>query len=377
MKKIKKIVFYAYRENKGATGGPGGVLYLQNMILGTNYKNVELQYKFKQNNKILRKIRGLYLGAFVQVIMNELFAFGCYYICNDIGTAYALSCLHKKYSLIYHQQGTIIEELTNFGRKLKKKEIKMLEYIEKEAFTKAKSVHFPSNGAKDMYFSSTYCKVDLNKVIVGKKLPNTIDAEVDDSVSSQEDYIIQGIKSEDNILTFLSVGTITSAKGQDQTVDFLKSFAKKYKGNIRYILVGDGKLRKEVLDKLNNVQYKQNNFDYYYFRNLDHSDVMKLHKIADIYIMLHRISIFDLATLEAMNKGTAIVLSDVGGNREFNCENNVFLVKNNDYDKTINNIIKSNINFYKNKNKEVFRKYFSKSKFASNYKELLDIIISN
>lgn len=32
--KIKEIVFLTLRDNKGATGGPGGVLFLQKQMLG-------------------------------------------------------------------------------------------------------------------------------------------------------------------------------------------------------------------------------------------------------------------------------------------------------------------------------------------------------
>jgi len=57
-------------------------------------------------------------------------------------------------------------------------------------------------------------------------------------------------------------------------------------------------------------------------------------------MMLQRISIFDLATLEVMNKEKAIVLSAVGGNIEFNKENNIILF-NNDYELTAKQILEA------------------------------------
>ena len=44
--------------------------------------------------------------------------------------------------------------------------------------------------------------------------------------------------------------------------------------------------------------------------------------------MLHRISIFDLATLEMMNKSKCIILSNIGGNPEFNKDNNIITTNN-------------------------------------------------
>ena len=50
-RKYNNIIFMAYRNNKGATGGPGGVLCLQKKLLGTEYQDIPLVYKFKNTRR--------------------------------------------------------------------------------------------------------------------------------------------------------------------------------------------------------------------------------------------------------------------------------------------------------------------------------------
>lgn len=43
--------------------------------------------------------------------------------------------------------------------------------------------------------------------------------------------------------------------------------------------------------------------------------------------MLHRISIFDFATLEAMSQHSAIILSKIGGNLDFDMNSNIIFAE--------------------------------------------------
>ena len=42
--KIKQIIFCTLRDNRGATGGPGGVLYIQKNVLGNEINKVPCKY---------------------------------------------------------------------------------------------------------------------------------------------------------------------------------------------------------------------------------------------------------------------------------------------------------------------------------------------
>lgn len=120
---IKKVVFCTLRNNKGATGGPGGVLFmLKEYINSPQDELLQIQYRF---NTISKNLKGCayYLNRLF-FILRVIFEKNVYYIAHDIDSAYLLSRLHKKYSLVYHQQGPLVQELKNFGNNLSPDKIK-------------------------------------------------------------------------------------------------------------------------------------------------------------------------------------------------------------------------------------------------------------
>lgn len=371
MKRYKNITFMAYRNDKGATGGPGGVLCLQKELLGISYENTSLTYKFKNGRNFFQNLKGLYLGAFLQVLTRESIRFGNYYICNEIGTAFALACLHKKYSLIYHQQGPILEENHNFKTPLTNRQRAVLKMIERGAFRHAKSVHFPSAGAEKMFFESAFRSIDRDKVKVGRILPNTIL----DHTLSEDAKEVNGIKKDGNILSLLSVGTLTEAKGQDQALKFVDTFLSVYREPVRYIIVGQGPMKQYIVSYGKELERKYSNFTFIYIPRLPHDDIMKLNNICDVYIMLHRISIFDLATLEAMSQESAVVLSKIGGNIDFNVKENVIFADSPTDKEAAIKLAKSNISALKKLNYKIFWDFFSPEKFRNTYQNLLSDII--
>ena len=287
-----------------------------------------------------------------------------YYVCNDIGSAFELAKRGLPYSLIYHQQGPIVEELTNFGRALTGNEIEFLSKAERTAFTYARRVHFPSYGAEQMYFSSPHRSVDRENVSVGVPLYNTI---IRNDINANYPVTIDNtVINDNNGLTILSVGTLTIAKGQDQSIRYVEKIVKKLSTNIRYIVVGDGPLSDEIDAYGHKIAKENKNFEYIRFKRIDHDDVLRLNAISDIYLMLHRISIFDLATLEAMDKSSALILSNVGGNVDFDKENNVLYVdEGSDVDPSF--FKKDKLDRCKQLNKQVFEKYFSNVAFRKQY----------
>ena len=99
-----------------------------------------------------------------------------------------------------------------------------------------------------------------------------------------------------------------------------------------------------------------------------------IQQISDVYIMLHRISIFDLATLEMMNYSKTVVLSNIGGNPEFNKENNIILWKGNNKT-TAKTILNTNLEKKGKLNKQIYDKYFSHTPYKKQYSKLIDLLI--
>lgn len=359
---IKKVVFCTLRNNKGATGGPGGVLFmLKEYINSPQDELLQFQYRF---NTISKNLKGCayYLNRLF-FILRVIFEKNVYYITHDIDSAYLLSRLHKKYSLVYHQQGPLVQELKNFGNNLSPDKIKKIQYKEKEAFTKAYSIHFPSHGAEMMYFTNKYKACTSDKVNIGVPLYNTI--------PHSNIKRVNNIKEDKDVLTFFSLGTLTHAKGQDNVINFFKQYMPLTSRQIRYIIVGNGPLKTLLLEKCEELSHDFSNFTYHYFERLEHEEVMFLHKISDIYIMMHRLSIFDFATLEAMSQDNAIILSNIGGNLDFNKKDNIIYVDNNNYKKAIKEFQERDLNTLKRINKEVYNEYFSINAFKRNYLGLI------
>lgn len=363
---MKRIIFCTLRDNRGATGGPGGVLFLQKKVLGNKINGIPCEYQF---NLIKQK-----LGPLKIWINKKLFYFkyrnvnDAYFFTHDIETGHLLAQLGKTYSLLYHHQGPIVQELMNLGINLNERKKKKISQHEQIALSKANSLHFPSSGAAEMYFTSPYASCKREDVKLGAPLYNII-PQVKISQTIENTF---PIKKDNNILTFFSLGTLTLAKGQDQTIDFLESFLKVYHNKpIRYILVGKGPLKEQLLTELDRIEKENTHFSYYYFEAVAHDIVMYLHYISDVYIMLHRISIFDFATLEAMSQNSAVILSKIGGNQDFNKENNIIFSEN-----ALKNMSEfANIDFdsYKRKNVKVFQEYFSQNAFIKQYQELFQI----
>ncbi len=367
---MKKIIFCTLRDNKGATGGPGGVLYLQKTFLGKKLNSISCEYWFNFFSPKFRFPKIDRIAKFVNYTVfaiRALFNRKAYFFTHDIYSGMILALLKRKYSIVFHQQGPIVQEMINFGQHLSTKEIEKLSKVERIAFTHANSLHFPSNGAAAMYFKNPYASCTQSEVNILPPLYNTIPLET--AISNKRTSLIQ----DSSYITLFSLGTLTEAKGQDLTINMIAKFASKLSKPLRYIMVGKGPLKDKLLASLETIKQSVPSFSYYYYENLPHDEVMYLHKISDIYIMLHRISIFDFATLEAMSQSSAIILSKTGGNIDFQKNDNILFSE--DIDTNHDILIKENIDLLKAKNLDVFNQFFSTEAFLNQYKLFFNTIL--
>lgn len=127
---------------------------------------------------------------------------------------------------------------------------------------------------------------------------------------------------------------------------------------------------KQKVDKINNE-----NFETIFIESCSYPEIRYLLSISDVYIMFHRISVFDLATLEAMNDSKCIILSDVGGNKEFNLNDNIIFYKGS-VSKTADFFIESNLEELKLANTLVYHQHFSNENFIKSYRKVIDDLIS-
>lgn len=390
--KSYEIITCAYRDfdiKKGATGGPGGVCYMQKELLGNKFRNVTIKYLFKEakvNSGILKASQGLnskikYISLAADYILNNKAIAKSLqknkkvlFICHDIGSAYGAYLLGCDYVIVYHQQGSLVNEIKASSMTMSNDEYEILQYIETVVFKNAYKVYFPSNGSLDVFKKTTLIGTsDLKSVNFSDyALYNTIcsvDKRVNIADVLKELNIAELYNTHKEI--FISVADFNFDKGVDRIPDFLSKYVKKTGKEIVWIAIGNAS-NQELFNSLNQKKEYWSFEAHLYGNRIEHDRVLELYEWADYYIMLHRNSIFDLATLEAMRAGDAVILSDSKSNYEFNKENNVLIVNDMQLDDAINQMLNMDLKEWKRHNKLVFNKYFSQEKFTENYISMLN-----
>ncbi len=365
-KSISRIVLLGnlYNEDskKRVGGGTTGAVNMQRILLGEQFEGLDIEClmfpktwetgfaeKFNKYDYILFAIRFL----FSDVQKND-----AVYLSNDIFTACALARYGQKYIFLYHGQGDFVSDMNAFGAQLNEREKKFITYVEKEAVKYSYKTFFPSKGARIHFLNTIDGKIDFEE---NPPLYNSI-----------YDFPSENYRNHKNNgeLVFFSVGQMTRLKGMDQIPDFLNRVRMCTGKKIYWIVVANGELKNDVKNRIatinktlpEHIRIDCTIIDYV----IDHQKIYQLMAESDIYIMLHRISIFDFSTLEAMYMKKPIILSDVVGNDEFNCDNNILLVSEN----TSNTEIKTFIAHKKDygiSNRKVYDLFFSGDAFRKRY----------
>jgi glycosyltransferase involved in cell wall biosynthesis len=365
IKCVHTITFRLFSPN-GGRGGGSAVQSCQNILLGEEYKNLILKYTYIEENSYSKNVQSRLadlFGAAYFAIYKTKNENGCVYITHDYGTAFGLALLRKKFVYVSHLQGPRVEEKHNYGEVFTNTDASIVNFCERYVFKKAMYVCFPSHGAREYYFESKYRSIDKNKSKIGPVLYNTVYA-------NPQNESVEGVIKEDNIITILSVGALLPAKGLDFAPDYIDNLLMHNSIPIRWIVVGSGHLKDFILDKAQKLELKHNNFQFIFHEQLSYPQIRYLNSICDIYLMIHRVSIFDLATLEAMKEGKMVILSPVSGNNDFNKEDNIIFSNS-----KIPRLNKEVITTYGDKNRCVYQKYFSTDEFIKSYHSVISDLL--
>ena len=371
-KTVHFITFRKFFPHAGAGGG-GAVQSANKVIFGDKLEEYNLKFSFTTDDEFKENRNNDLWDLFSAIefvkekTKND--TADTVYITHDYGSAFGLYLLGKKYALISHIQGSRVEEKINFGEKFSFVSKKVIQYVEKTAMKNAYCVCYPSNGAYEYFCRSKLKTISKKEFKKGDVLYNTL-------YYIPKEEKIENIEKNTDYLTFLSVGQFTVAKGMDRHPKFFEELLKTTEKKIRYIMVGRGPLEQEIIRSLDNLRKTYKNFHFIHIQGCTYSQIQYLQSISDIYLMLHRISIFDLATLEVMKKGKCIILSNVGGNKEFDKDNNILFFEN-DFSQTVQDLQKVNINEIGEKNKKVYERYFSPENFKNSYLKLIENLSQN
>ena len=371
IRKVENIIFLSYgftaeQESIGG-GGPIGAICMQKKYIGNMFKGRTVEYPYYDNVKVSGGLPGSYIVHTCEEVKRivENGSQNSIYVANDIFSAFALYILGKNYCLIYHGQGDLVRERTYWGTMIMQDEQKFIQDVEKIVIKNACQVLFPSLGAQKFFEESFH---NLPVFCTGEPLYNAIyDIPIEEEV--------EGIKRDDSYVTFLSIGQMTWLKGLDRIPQFLKECSNHINGKqIRWIVVADGVLKKNVDDEMKKILFEtQGNIIYVNFnKKLTHAQIFYLLNIADAYLMLHRVSIFDFSTLEAMFCRKPIILSNIAGNIEYNKKDNILLIDDSAVDWDAVEEYLGNMEIYGDKNRDVYDTFFSKDVFEERYSNFLN-----
>jgi len=388
----KKVSIYVcantiYAPEKGHSGGPGTVVATQQQVFGESYAGIPCNYVFEKKptrpahlTRALsempisnRFIIAAYAIEYGLDIWKDLDRFNEYiFICHDVGTAYGAYLRKCRYIVVYHQQGALVPERVSNGDPMNERDIEVANAVEEVVFNNADQVYFPSLGARETFKATT--TMDYSNVkFADYALYNTIpDSELK---PEEEECLIADFKlSEEERKTtdvFLSIGDFSHHKAMERIPDFLREYYDKTGRKIYWIAIGR-KLKTGIFEQLveESVGYP--------FKvkllgdRVSHDTILGLMNYSDYYIMLHRYSIFDLSTLEAMRAGTGIILSNINGNTEYNQNNNVVLVDVENYSEAVDELRKRSKHLFAELNQKTFEQFFSKKNFHQRYARMID-----
>lgn len=157
-----------------------------------------------------------------------------------------------------------------------------------------------AEGLQLKLFPKSKARIIFNGIDIETICKSSIDMKLQDLINS--------IKK-DNIL-ICTVARFDYVKGIDVAIKAMKCL-KEYHKNFKYILIGDGELKDEIVKEINNC-HLNNQILLVGFRD----DVPGILKMMDIYLSASRGESMSLTLLEAMSSGLPVVATNIPGNRD-------------------------------------------------------------
>lgn len=296
------------------------------------------------------------------------------FIVHDLAYFYALKQAFSKIkntAVVYHGQGSLYNEAVIYGLNTDEKHKEECETLTKYVLLNAGKICFPSKGSVEAFKETS--GDDVNSLLDTcdiRILYNGCALEEVPENALEEDIINRINKSRGHI--FISVASIEYAKGIDRLVPFFKSY-EEYEKDFLWILVGNGPMSDEIFEKTGFMKEHM-----LWIKNyIPHEKILALYRYSDFYIMAHRLSIFDYATIEAMHMGVIPCLNPVGGNKEILFFDNGYQLDNlHDGKAFFEWTLNADIESLKEKNKRVANEHFSDKKMLEHYVELIQEIKS-
>jgi len=271
----------------------------------------------------------------------------------------------------YHVQGTLQSELCKRFVGLKE----ILNKMQENHLQKIKKWIFPSKGAADG-FLKTGTEVMRQNAEECDFFVAYNGYEPKREIQPDSDFQNQLEQIKDADVFFASATFLYQNKGVERVPKVLAEFKRRTGLKIHWLLVGSGEMEEEV--ERNIHRYLMEGEYTWYHKRFDNQDnIFALFSKADFYIMMHRVSVFDLSTLQAMSYGCVPVLSDVGGNKELCGFENGILIRPEELSIDLTGYMERDIwhGEYLEKqqelNRKIIEKNFNNKAFLEGYRNVL------
>lgn len=293
------------------------------------------------------------------------------FIFHDVMSANIFEQIFKsgKTVLVYHQQGTLYREWQYFTGEENLEFKEALDSTMKAVFSNTNCVAFPSQGSIESIIESDDSLKEIIDSCKKAILYNGCDCEKGIAPQSEQaKSVINSINTYEGP-AFITAATLNEAKGVEQIPEYLAKIKEKY-GDILWVVIGSGVKEKELEENIKKYDIESNTI--WVKDRLPHDDLLAIYQYTDFYILTHRFSIFDFATIEAMHYGNIPILTPVGGNKEMIVDGNGIFINDlssiAEFDKFME---EEDVNIAREKNVLLSEEKFSEDAFIRGYAEVV------
>lgn len=228
-------------------------------------------------------------------------------------SAFYFKTFTKKKILTIHSKGSVVSEMYEniLENKFQQNLISKFKEREKIGYESVEIVTFPSNAALELFLNNLNIIKHLNEK--NRIIYNGVDVTAITSINSEGIFEKYHIRQEDYEIILLNVAAHVKPKNISLILKAIKVLLEQFKLKVLMINSGVGPLTKELkglaieLNINNNVKF---------LGQIPNTDVLKLMKVCDIFLMPSERVVFDMAILEALVCNIPILASKEGGNIE-------------------------------------------------------------
>jgi glycosyltransferase involved in cell wall biosynthesis len=261
------------------------------------------------NNGIIISLMFLLQAANARFFFNkdDIFLF------HDIFMTEAFNNMFPRFERVYcmsHYQGTVANECAD-----DKYSAAYYNAIQLRHLQNIRHWIFTSNGAKEEFLRTCTGEMQIAAKSTHFHILYPCFKFIDDITPDPDfvDFLDKQCSNRGSV--FVTATYLARNKGVERIPRVL-SLLKNANVPFLWILVGGGEYEQQVRDAIR-LYLEPEDYVWFEKRFDNQHNVFELFQRADFYIMMHRVSVFDLATMQAMYYGCIPILSDTGGNKEF------------------------------------------------------------